>query len=97
MQILSSAAGKDSVRDLVQPFSSPRSTGTGSVSLEKVQKMKQALTSILAGLNENPSLDKSDLLLISFGILNGKLVDDDNHLTREFAFRDKSMSQVCLI
>ena len=85
------------MRDLVQPFSSPRSTGTGSVSLEKVQKMKQALTSILAGLNENPSLDKSDLLLISFGILNGKLVDDDNHLTREFAFRDKSMSQVCLI
>ena len=63
LQILSSAAGKESVRDLVQPFSSPRATATGSVSLEKVQKMKQALTSILTGLNENPSLEKSDLLL----------------------------------
>ena len=59
LQILSSAAGKESVRDLVQPFSSPRSTATGSVSLEKVKKMQQALTSILAGLNENPSLEKS--------------------------------------
>ena len=94
LQILSSAAGKESVRDLVQPFSSPRATATGSVSLEKVQKMKQALTSILTGLTENPSMDKSDLLLISFGILNGKLVDDDNHLTKEFAFRDGLINQV---
>ena len=94
LQILSSAAGRESVRDLVQPFSSPRATATGSVSLEKVQKMKQALTSILTGLTENPSMDKSDLLLISFGILNGKLVDDDNHLTKEFAFRDGLINQV---
>ena len=28
----------------------------------------------------------ADLLLISFAILNGKLVDDDNNITREFAF-----------
>jgi hypothetical protein len=92
LQILSSAAGKDTLKDLVQPFANPRA---GNANVEKVQKMKQALTSVLAGLNENPSLDKTDHLLLAFAVFNGKLFEGrrgereipvDNNVTREFAF-----------
>ncbi len=89
LHALSRAAGKESLRELVQPFLTAKTRHTR---VDRVQNTKQALAAILAGFVENAGLGKSDLLLLSYGVLNAKLFEGvaaadpvDTAVSNEFA------------